>query len=116
MADVMEFPSTVEEFMEYYKVIDTDHVYSNGTEFVPIYRMRQWFDHLDAVPRTKADRIRAMSDEELAELIGDNIDCCICKKEIFQTTECPGSILIGEKNCYEVWLDWLKGAQRNDLP
>lgn len=57
---------------------------------------------------TNADRIRSMTDEELSELIGDYIDCCICKKEIFKTTECPGSILIGEKNCYGVWLDWLK--------
>lgn len=49
MAVVMMFPNTVEEFMEEYKVVDTDHVYSNGTEYVPIYRMRQWFDHIDAV-------------------------------------------------------------------
>ena len=31
--------------MEQYKMTDTDHVYSNGTEYVPIYRMRQWFEH-----------------------------------------------------------------------
>lgn len=59
-------------------------------------------------PQTNADRIRAMSDEELAELIGDNIDCAICKKEVFKTAECPGSIMIGEKKCYDVWLDWLR--------
>ena len=47
MADMMEFPASVEEFMEQYKMTDTEHVYSNGTEFVPIYRMRQWFDHVN---------------------------------------------------------------------
>lgn len=44
--------------MEQYKMTDTEHVYSNGTEYVPIYRMKQWFDHcryqqrptIDAVP------------------------------------------------------------------
>lgn len=45
MAECMTFPDTVEEFMEMYKVIDTEHVYSNGIEFVPIFRMKQWFEH-----------------------------------------------------------------------
>lgn len=48
MSDVMEFPNTVEEFMELYKVVDTEQVYTNGTEFVPIFRMKQWFEHQQA--------------------------------------------------------------------
>lgn len=58
MGDTMAFPASVEEFMEQYKMTDTEHVYSNGTEYVPIYRMKQWFEHcrnqqlltIDAVP------------------------------------------------------------------
>ena len=58
MGDMMTFPSSVEDFMEQYKMTDTEHVYSNGTEYVPIYRMKQWFEHcrnqqlltIDAVP------------------------------------------------------------------
>ena len=58
MGDVMTFPQSVEEFMEQYKMTDTEQVYSNGTEYVPIYRMRQWFENcrnqqrqtIDAVP------------------------------------------------------------------
>ena len=58
MGDMMTFPATVEEFMEQYKMTDTEHVYSNGTEYIPIYRMKQWFEHCrhqqfpttDAVP------------------------------------------------------------------
>lgn len=46
MADMMQFPNSVEEFMESYKMVDRDEVYSNGTEYVPIFRMRQWLDHL----------------------------------------------------------------------
>ena len=45
MSDCMTFPDTVEEFMEQYKVVDTKQIYTNGIEFVPIYRMRQWFEH-----------------------------------------------------------------------
>ena len=44
--EVMGFPKSVEEFMEEYKVVDTEHVYTNGTELVPIFRMEQWFEHL----------------------------------------------------------------------
>ena len=58
MGDVMTFPASVEEFMEQYKMTDTERVYSNGVEYVPIYRMKQWFEHcrnqqlltIDAVP------------------------------------------------------------------
>lgn len=43
--EMMWFPETVEEFMEDYKIVDDKMVYSNGVEFVPIYRMEQWFAH-----------------------------------------------------------------------
>ena len=49
---VMLFPNTVDEFMNQYKMVDNKHVYSNGIEYVPIFRMKQWFDHqsyIDAV-------------------------------------------------------------------
>ena len=45
MSDCMHFPDTIEEFMEQYKMTDTKQVYSNGTEYVPIFRMEQWFEH-----------------------------------------------------------------------
>lgn len=50
MCDLMEFPETVEEFMEKYKTVDTEQVYSNGTEYVPIFRMKQWFQAHKAIP------------------------------------------------------------------
>ena len=45
MSDCMTFPDIVEEFMEQYKIVDTEHVYTNGVEMVPIFRMKQWFEH-----------------------------------------------------------------------
>lgn len=44
MGEIMQFPETVEEFMQLYKITDTQQVYTNGTELVPIFRMKQWFD------------------------------------------------------------------------
>lgn len=43
--EMMAFPDTVEEFMEQYKMVDREQIYSNGCEYVPIYRMKQWFAH-----------------------------------------------------------------------
>lgn len=47
MSDMMMFPKTVDEFMEKYKIVDSDEVYTNGAELVPIFRMKQWFEHVD---------------------------------------------------------------------
>lgn len=51
MSEKMIFPETVDEFMEQYKVVDTEKVYTSGIELVPIFRMKQWFEHLPAVPQ-----------------------------------------------------------------
>lgn len=61
----------------------------------------------DFKPQTNADRIRSMTDEEMAVLIGDNIDCAICKKDVFRVSDCPGEGSYSSK-CHEVWKDWLK--------
>lgn len=56
MSDLMTFPDTVEEFMEQYKIIDTEQVYTNGAELVPIFRMEQWFEHLPTTEPTLRER------------------------------------------------------------
>lgn len=42
--EMMNFPDTAEEFMEQYKIVDSEEVYTNGAELVPIFRMEQWFE------------------------------------------------------------------------
>ena len=51
MADMMTFPNTVEEFMEQYKIVDDEKVYTNGADLVPIFRMMQWFEHVSATDK-----------------------------------------------------------------
>ena len=36
---------SLDDFMESYKTTDTEKIYSNGTEFVPIFRVKQWFEY-----------------------------------------------------------------------
>ena len=96
--EMMLFPATVEEFMEQYKVVDRDHAISNGAEFIPVFRMRQWFDHLQSRPVTRGDKLRAMTDKELAGLL--SIYCCR-NKTYDAHCETFGS-------CEACWQDWLK--------
>ena len=60
MGDMMAFPASVEEFMSQYKMTDTEHVYSNGTEYVPIYRMKQWFEHCRNQQRPTIDAVEVV--------------------------------------------------------
>jgi len=82
MSDLMYFPDTVDEFMELYKMTDTKEVYSNGTEYVPIFRMKQWFEHEEAKRTAKVEQI---PDEE-----GTVWDVCECGMDIYRAwTYCP---------------------------
>lgn len=52
-SDAMMFPETIEEFIDQYKFIDTDQIYTNGSELIQVFRVMQWVEHeraLDAVP------------------------------------------------------------------
>lgn len=57
------------------------------------------------VPQTNADRIRAMTDEELAEWMETNVTCCSCPVDL---DACHNFEISGELSCEEILLDWLK--------
>lgn len=71
MSDQMTFPDTVEEFMEQYKIVDTEQVYTNGTELVPIFRMKQWFEHL---PSVQPEIVRC-EDCRWGRKVSGNVEC-----------------------------------------
>ena len=62
------------------------------------------------LPMTNADRIRAMTDEELAERLAILTDCvnCPCRDPHDQCDTADGS-------CKKQWLDWLKKEVEDDL-
>ena len=73
MSDCMTFPDTVEEFMEQYKIIDTEQVYTNGAELVPIFRMKQWFEHLQTFePERKKGKWILVTDSNGQHFICDH--------------------------------------------
>jgi len=52
--------------------------------------------------KTNADKIRAMSDEELAVWMCDR-SCSLCPLK-----DCKGRMEVGRTVCYNRWLDWLR--------
>lgn len=52
--------------------------------------------------KTNADRIRSMTDEELAEFIAYSTSCETCVVRKGGSYECHNT------NCSTAWLDWLK--------
>lgn len=46
MGEQMTFPKTFDEFAEQYKIVDKEQVYTNGTELIPIFRVKQWLGHI----------------------------------------------------------------------
>lgn len=44
-AQQMDFPETFEEFAEDYGFKDDKEVYTNGSDLIPVFRVKQWLDH-----------------------------------------------------------------------
>lgn len=93
MADMMMFPSTVEEFMEQYKITDTEHIYTNGADLVHIFRMKQWFEH--AAPEQKHGIWLSSVDDKIPARLDENGNpdescwCSACGEWLVASDEYP---------------------------
>ena len=45
MPDIMEFPKYWEDFIKDYSFKDDQHIYTNGSELISIYRVKQMVNH-----------------------------------------------------------------------
>lgn len=45
MDSMMEFPKTPLEFVESYKFKDSDEIYTNGSELIQVFRVKQMLEH-----------------------------------------------------------------------
>ena len=62
---------------------------------------------------TRADLVRAMTDEELAYEISEKIDCCVCKSmHNTEEDECPCR---PHQACVDFWLAWLRQTSNGCL-
>ena len=45
IGDCMMFPDTAEEFIEEYSFVDEKEVYTNGSELIAVFRVKQMMEH-----------------------------------------------------------------------
>lgn len=48
MSECMEFPETFDEFADSYGLVDTEEIYTNGSQLIPVFRVKQWLEHISA--------------------------------------------------------------------
>ena len=68
MADKMEFPKTMREFIDNHSFKDSEEVYTNGAELVPVFRVEQALEHYEKEIRNKALDDFAENMKELCEV------------------------------------------------
>lgn len=45
MSEEMKFSDTLDEFIKQYSFIDEEQIYTNGSELIPTFRVKQWEEH-----------------------------------------------------------------------
>lgn len=82
----MEFPNTFDEFVKSYGFKDNEEVYTNGSELIPVFRVKQWLDHIepceDAVSRAwirehLGEFLRGCRAERTYEEIAEDVEAYI---------------------------------------
>ena len=63
MGEIMEFPETIEEFIEQYSFKDEKQIYTNGSVLLPVFRVKQMIDHYFSKPKIASNSIRSDTDE-----------------------------------------------------
>lgn len=95
----MSFPATFEEFVNQYKIIDKDQVYTNGSDLIPVFRVEQWLEHMEKNVREVVHGKWVLeSDEEMPNPMFKLVKCSICNNKTGHTfTYCPncGTLMDG---------------------
>lgn len=70
----MAFPATFDEFAEKHKIVDSEEIYTNGTELIPIFRVKQWLEHQEMLKGANCilnRKINKNAISQLKDLIND---------------------------------------------
>jgi len=64
----MDFPKSFDDFVKDYGFKDKEEVYTNGSELIPVFRIKQWLEHISTTKNdlgvdciSRADAIRVAS-------------------------------------------------------
>ena len=65
--EVMDFPNTFDEFVKDYGFKDKEEVYTNGSELIQVYRVKQWLEHINETT-TMIDKSNFSQEQYKADL------------------------------------------------
>lgn len=77
----MDFPDTFDEFAKDYGFKDKDEVYTNGSELIPVFRVKQWLEHIKESQRF-ADVGKTIEPTIKNDLVVDSVPKTISFKEM----------------------------------
>ena len=70
MGECMSFPEKPEEFIKQYMFKDTEEIYTNGSELIPVFRVNQMIEHyFNPIDSDELLDILNMSNQEAAEIL-----------------------------------------------
>ena len=109
MCDLMTFPDTFDEFIEKYKFVDKEQIYTNGAELIPVFRVKQWAEHIgDVKPVVRGEWVGYPECMKYPNAYADHHVVCSACEECFSVLDndterfnfCPhcGSDMRGEKD------------------
>lgn len=70
MNEQMEFPNTFDEFAKEYGFKDDKEIYTNGSELITIFRVKQWLEHINKptqmIDKSNFDQRQYKADTDMA--------------------------------------------------
>ncbi len=63
MNDVMKFPKTFDEFIKQYSFFDKQQIYTNGSELIHVFRIKQWEEHKEKENQELKKQLENMTDD-----------------------------------------------------
>ena len=78
MNEQMEFPATFEKFAKEYGFKDDKEVYTNGSDLIPIFRVKQWLEHDNKLRKIEADTAYECGKHATADKISVEIRHFMC--------------------------------------
>ena len=78
MADRMEFPNTMKEFIDSYSFKDREEIYTNGAELIQVFRVEQAIEHYEKEIRAKTiDELKKRFRADFEEMMANNMEDCV---------------------------------------
>ena len=61
MNEEMKFPKTFEEFIKQYSFFDKQQIYTNGSELIQVFRIKQWEEHKEKENQKLKERLERIN-------------------------------------------------------